>query len=267
LPFDQVLLFMTIYRFKALEYCDSMTRKEGRLVKAISVLDFQGFSLTRGNDPRFSRIIGESSKLSEKLFPQLLGQSIFINVPKIVYWVINVIKPLMSKRAVEKMVFCPGNTISSKPITDCPFISRILSVDDVPTFLGGKCNCPGGCISGVPNSQKAPINELDENGLASVTVSARSTNPIELAVTKGMKMKYSFRVEDRKVEISSILKPVNEEKGEDINVMEKRYLTVEDGILQGSWEAPLDGIWIIVLDNTHSMMRSKKVFYKIDQQE
>ena len=73
------------------------------MIKAYSCLDFQGASATRGQDSRFSRIIGESSKLSEKMYPQLLGKSIFLNIPTAFRWVFNLIKPLMSKRAVEKM--------------------------------------------------------------------------------------------------------------------------------------------------------------------
>jgi hypothetical protein len=44
------------------------------------------------------------------------------------------------QRAVEKMVFCPAKGA----ISDCPYLSKYLPVDNVPTFLGGKCNCPGG---------------------------------------------------------------------------------------------------------------------------
>ena len=263
LPFDDVLLFFTIYRFKTLEYLDKETRKQGRLLKAITVLDFQGFSVARGNDSRFAKIIGESSKLSEKLFPQLLGATVFINVPRFLYWSINLIKPLMSKRAVEKMAFCPGNVVSTKSITECPYLTKNLALEDVPSFLGGKCNCPGGCIAGVPNSQPAPINEIDANGLASITVPARSILPIEFPVIKGMKMQFAIRVDDRKVELSATF--TEQATSLSTLTMEKRFINSEDGTINGSWEAPSDGTWSIQFDNTHSMLRTKKVFYKIEQ--
>ena len=101
---DKVLHYMIMARAKTVDYCIEESRKRGHFVKAVSVLDFQGFSIARGNDSRFSRIIGESSKISEKLCPQLLGRSVFVNVPSYFMWIFAVIKPLMSKRAVEKIV-------------------------------------------------------------------------------------------------------------------------------------------------------------------
>jgi hypothetical protein len=47
--------------------------------------------------------------------------------------------------------------------------------------------------------------------------------------------------------------------------MKKQFPNLEDGVVDGTWNAPGDGVWIIRLDNTHSLLRSKKVFYKVDQ--
>jgi hypothetical protein len=40
-----------------------------------------------------------------------------------------------------------------------------FSVDDVPTFLGGKCRCPatGGCVLGLANEQKESNLEVINN--------------------------------------------------------------------------------------------------------
>lgn len=265
--FDDVLNYMVMNRELTVKYCDELTKKERRLVKAYSCLDFQGASATRGQDSRFTRIIGDSSKLSEKMYPQLLGKSIFLNIPTAFRWVFNLIKPLMSKRAVEKMVFCPANS-SGKPISDCPFVSKILSIENVPTFLGGKCNCPGGCIGGIPNSQTTPINAVDADGAASITISARTVQSIELPISKGFVIDYLFEVESRKIEISATVRPADEEgDSKNVDLMETRYVNGEDGPLKGSWASPMDGLLIVRFDNTHSMLRSKNVKYSLDIKE
>ena len=98
LDVEKVLYIFTMNRLKDMEYCDRLSREKGFLVKSITVLDFQGFSLLTGNDSRFNKVIGESSKLNENLFPQMLGRSVFINTPKVFSIVFNVVSLLMSKR-------------------------------------------------------------------------------------------------------------------------------------------------------------------------
>ena len=159
-------------------------------------------------------------------------------------------------------IFCPGNQNSNKPITECPFLSQFLSPEDVPSFLGGGCNCPGGCIAGVPNSQTAPIEDIDADGNTCVSVSARSTRSVEIPVKKGMALKYALRVEDRKIEISA---KFNENAASTSTYfMDKKFLTSEQGALNGTFTPSQDGYCIFVFDNTHSILRSKKVFYKVE---
>ena len=214
---DEVMQYMTQQREAQAIYCDIETRKQRKLIKAVSVLDFSGFSLLRGNDSRFQKCITEGSKLSEKLYPQMLGKSIFststsctismhlhiygckyltnhihihrssrhaVNTPRIFNFTFSLIKPLMSKRAVEKMVFCPGFAAGSD-VSVCPYLSKYMNLDTVPTFLGGKCNCPGGCIGNVPNSQTVPVNEISADGSSSMTIAARTAQTLELPVCKG----------------------------------------------------------------------------------
>lgn len=79
--YEEIFNYMVLNRELTLINCDKLTRKERRLVKAVTILDFQGFSLTKGNDPRFAKLMGASSKVSEKMFPQLLGRNILLNTP------------------------------------------------------------------------------------------------------------------------------------------------------------------------------------------
>lgn len=259
-PYEQVLTAFTMARFKAVEYCDAQTRKEGRLVKAINVLDFQGASLSRGNDSRFSKLLGESSKLNEKLFPQLQGSTIMVNVPPFFMFGFNLLKPLMSKRALEKVVFCPGKN-SGKPISACPYLSNYLNIDNVPTFLGGNCNCPGGCIGNVPNSQTLPLSGITTEGLSKQVISARKNERIEFPIIRGTKVSYTIQVESKKLEVSAMFSNGNSVLQD--NIIEKRFVESSD-VIEGKWNAKEDGVLTFEFDNSHSYFNSKTVMYKID---
>ncbi|KAJ3411186.1 hypothetical protein HDV05_002614 [Chytridiales sp. JEL 0842] len=260
-PYNDVLHFMVINRIAIMRYCDLQSRKEGRIIRAITVLDFQGFSMSRGNDSRFTRIIGASSKLAEQLFPQLLGVSVFVNVPSYMRWGFKALTPLMSPRAVAKMRFCPGNVHTNKPFSACPYLSKTFDENDIPTFLGGKCSCPNGCVGGVPNTQTFAIDEIDENGLMSLTVSARHVQTVDMPLTKGMKVHYQLKIKERKIEVFAHLKGTD---GSEHKFIEKKYLAAEDGTLSGDFVAPVDGNVDFVFDNSHSLLRSKHVSYKLE---
>ncbi|KAI8909154.1 CRAL-TRIO domain-containing protein [Gorgonomyces haynaldii] len=257
--YDDVVLWMILNRLNNMDYCDRETRKRNKIVKCISVLDFQGFSLTRGNDSRFSKIIGDTSKISEKIFPQLLGKSVFVNVPSYFMFVLNLIKPLMSKKTVEKMTFCPGQ-LSGKPISACPYLRMYLKLEDVPSFLGGQCNCPGGCVGGAPNSLKTPIAEIDQDGLISINVSARKSEQIQIPFAQGMTAEYHVKVESKSIDFS--LSFVQSD-GQSIQIIPKKTIHSTDTI-KSTFKIPQDGMLSLDFDNTSSILRSKKVFYKAE---
>lgn len=258
---------MMLNRVSPMHYCDIMTRKERRLFKVYTIMDMTNASamnMAAMADRRFMKIIGQSSKDAEKLFPQLLGKSIILNMPFFFKTVMSVVKPLMSKRAVEKMVFCNGGS-SGQPITECPFLSSFLDVADVPTFLGGKCNCSGGCIPGTPNSQTTPINSISSDGKISITVAARSSQTVALPVAKDCPISVEIEVDTRKVEVSVCVRPEDMETGgKYVALMETRYVSDEDGLFTGKFVTPISGTLIVNFDNTHSLMRSKTLKYRID---
>jgi hypothetical protein len=99
-PFDDVLNYFTLASARVALACDAETRKTRKLVKSITVLDHQGFSFSRGSDSRFFKIIGESSKVNELLFPQMLERTVHVNAPSMAVWFFNsVLKPLMAKKS------------------------------------------------------------------------------------------------------------------------------------------------------------------------
>jgi hypothetical protein len=161
------------------------------------------------------------------------------------------------------MAFCPGSN-SGKPITSCPYVSLNMALDDIPTFLGGNCNCfPGGCIAQVPNSQTFSLNSINADGLASITVNARAFESLELPLSGGMKISWLIKVELKKLEISVLFKP-NRESGKDDEVLVSKQFIDQDCPITGEFNATLDGTAVIIFDNQKSFMTSKKILYKID---
>ena len=129
--------------------CDRLTRESGRLVKMMGVLDFTNVSLF-GNDNRFFQAMGDSSKISDRLHPQLVQRMVAINTGAAIQLLWQVGKLFMSERTLAHMSVCTGFD-KSVGAEACPFAKQWVKVEDLPTFAGGKCECEGGCIAGIPN--------------------------------------------------------------------------------------------------------------------
>eukprot|EP01091_Cochliopodium_minus_P020601 TRINITY_DN904_c0_g1_i3.p1 TRINITY_DN904_c0_g1~~TRINITY_DN904_c0_g1_i3.p1 ORF type:complete len:162 (-),score=40.10 TRINITY_DN904_c0_g1_i3:83-568(-) len=130
--------------------CDELTRKNRRLTKMLAVNDMNGVSLL-SNDKRFFKSLGDSSKIAENLYPQLLDKNVVVNPPTMFKVIMSVASVFMSKKSLSKMITCKGN-INKQTLSKCPFASKFIKEEDIPSFLGGKCDCKLGCIAGYKNS-------------------------------------------------------------------------------------------------------------------
>jgi hypothetical protein len=77
---EEVARLATISKEVAFAECDKKTRKTRQLVKMISIIDLEGFSMF-GGDSRFHKALGESSKQAAVYYPQLLGKTVLISKP------------------------------------------------------------------------------------------------------------------------------------------------------------------------------------------
>ena len=175
--------FMLLQRETAFHICDMETRRTGRLVKMMTWYDINGMSIAL--DRRLMSEMGAISKLSESLYPQLLQAIVVLNAPALVRGMLHIAKPFFSKRVLEKVHFCgntKGQNSAPNAIYGCPVVMRLTTIDTVPTYLGGTCNCPGGCVNR-PNSQRQPLPPKDEDGWQTMAVGGRAllSVPFDLA--------------------------------------------------------------------------------------
>ncbi|KAI9002159.1 CRAL-TRIO domain-containing protein [Hyaloraphidium curvatum] len=132
--------------------CDRATRDAGRLVKMLSVIDFNHSSITHSMNLQFFKALGISSKASEKIYPQLLGTTTMLNPPGFMAAFMKLGRTFMSQKTLEKVRICPGRTLK-EDVAACPFAGRAFERAGVPTFMGGGCDHAGkGCIQRCPNS-------------------------------------------------------------------------------------------------------------------
>lgn len=161
--------------------CERETRARGHLVKQITLIDLKDSPITVF-DRKYFTALGESGKVSEYVYPQLLRRSVIMHPPAFFSTVFAFMKPFMSAKQLEKTTLCPGSSAARPSLGACPFAREMFEGADVPTFLGGSCRCAakGGCICERPNEQCSPGPRGGPRE-AVITVGARSMHDVMLA--------------------------------------------------------------------------------------
>ncbi len=130
--------------------CDLATRRNGFITKALYVMDGANLGVLDANR-NFFKAMGESSKASEFLHPQLVQRQCVVNAASSFKAVLKVASVFLSKKTLDRFAICRGFDLD-KSAAMCPYASQwIREMSELPTFCGGTCNCEGGCVGGVAN--------------------------------------------------------------------------------------------------------------------
>jgi hypothetical protein len=259
--FAEWLLYQKEVSFRI---CDAATRKSRLLVKCITVVDLLGVTVMSASSSasiQYQKIVAETGKISEFVYPQLLGRQILLHPPRFFAAIFSVIKQFMSERVVEKLGFCPGpGEQHGNSASVCPYASRRFDLATLPSFLGGTCKCTalGGCICGTPNER---TNLQDNDGETTVSVGAKKKHAVHItARAPGATLMWEFSVAKKGIEFSAAVTP---EVGEPMTLAPVCKHRAEDGVIKGSVFVPVAGTVSVTFDNGHSRLTSKSVTYNV----
>ena len=232
---SELLTWLMYQKELAFIRCDAETRRRRVLVKMISIVDLTGTTLAHGSETRFQKTVGDSGKLSEDVYPQLLARSVIIHPPFFFWALFSLFKVFASAKILAKLGVCPGRSPDKPSASACPFASARFRMEQLPTFLGGTCRCTaaGGCVCGVPNDRTAPAVA---SGTA-VSVGAGAAHEVALtARAPGDRLAGEFRVEDKGLEVSAWVTP---ETGPPVTLLAARKFKADDGAVTGVAVVPV----------------------------
>ena len=141
---EEVVDHLNLSKERAFLRCDAESRRSGRLVKLVSVLDIRDGRLS-DLDLRFLRALGRASAETEKFYPQLLGLVAAVNAPRWVHALVRVASHFVPERTMRKVKFCGATDTAAESAATCPFASRYCTPDGLTDFLGGRA-APEGCL-------------------------------------------------------------------------------------------------------------------------
>ncbi len=81
-----------------------------------------------------------STKNNQEYYPECLGQLFVVNAPFMFTSAWAIIKGFLNEKTRAKISIYGSNFHKD--------LFEICDPDAIPSFLGGNCECPGGCITG-----------------------------------------------------------------------------------------------------------------------
>lgn len=92
-------------------------------------------------------LLQTAAKVTGDNYPENMGCMFVVNAPFVFSAAWSIVKGFLDERTVAKIKINP----KQKEIFEC------IDENDLPVFLGGKCNCPGGCMK----SEAGPWSEFE----------------------------------------------------------------------------------------------------------
>jgi hypothetical protein len=106
--------------------------------QSLTILDLGGSSMKLMKKSVYN-FVKLASGIAQDYYPEILGKMFIVNSPTLFSMAWKVIKPWIDERT-QKKITIEGSKFQKK-------LLELVDAQNLPDFLGGTCNCTGGCLS------------------------------------------------------------------------------------------------------------------------
>ncbi|KPI90839.1 hypothetical protein ABL78_0072 [Leptomonas seymouri] len=210
------------------------------------------------------------------VFADFVHRVLVVNCPPMIKFAYSLIKSAMTEGMRQKLTFLtPENSVAA--------LDTVIGLERVPEFLGGKCNCPGGCLPCFnPDAALSAEEVVGEGDLVTedIKLSAGTKHEKvfelvqgeeviwEFSTTKGTDVRFSVMFYPKQTGVSTNVKSgklrvkidpaVKRTTTENPVVKEEK---LKDGA--DSFMAPEDGILRLSWDNSRAMVHDKSIQMRV----
>lgn len=221
---------------------NELCRLNDRIYGTTKIMDLDGLSskhMHRGGINYLRHIL----KISQDFYPEMLHRLIIINAPRIFPLIYGLIKPLLNERTLSKLIILGSNYKEE--------ISKYIDDQVLPEFLGGQCNCPGGCVA-----TKTSASFETEN----ISRGSKFTRSLDIPHA-GAVAAWTFSVADKDIGFSAVFTPTSSTSSIEVAA----YTRFNSGLKHsGDYIAPEAGTLVLTFDNSFSFWNSKTIYYQAD---
>lgn len=231
---------------KLVLYMDATMGKDlGRRINtATVVLDFHNLSYGSLFGEAID-IMKESWEVDKAFYPEGMHRLFAVNCPTMIMFAYNIVKGSLDKRIQSKITFC-------NPEQTAETLLQVIDAKYLPKFLGGECECEGGCIP-----MDADDNEEEEGGdvlTEEILIPAGKDIRKKFSLEPGHEIAWEYEsITDKDIEFSVLFVPEGADESKSVHVVKPHKCKTDSG----SHCAEAKGDLTIVWCNKFSWMNSK----------
>jgi len=243
LTLDEITEYHLYHMENKLGLLERLGAETGHIVRTCKIMDLSGLGTKHLNTSGLG-YFRELLHLSQIHYPEMLGRVYLVNSPWVFKFVWKIVKPWLNEQTLSKVVIC-GDDYQQ-------VLLRNIDSKNLPKYLGGECECSGGCVELVD----------PENSFTKEVIKAGASRTVECKVEdKGTIVSWIFRTRKNDIQFSVIF--VNKDN-KSTTIAEAKRVDAASHQIEGGFEAPEPGVIHLKWDNSYSMFSSKEIIYRLD---
>jgi hypothetical protein len=224
-----------------------MVTKDPNICQSTLIMDCAGLGMSQIYKPALA-VLQAISTMDQKYYPEGMYKLFLTNCPRTVSIALGLVKPWLDVRVQQKIIMLKPHELSR--------LHAEIDPANLPEFLGGTCNCPGGCVA-LPTGEM-PQEHNDAASTEKVVVPAGQVTMKYITMTKGNTTSWEFTTEQRSIGFGATFGAAN------TTVVEYTKLERVEEPVSGFYSAEEDGVLTLKFDNSFSWMTGKTVLLRVE---
>ena len=129
--------------------CSAVAGK--KILQGLTIFDMTHGGMSVANSQTYG-LCKLASTVGSDYYPEIMGNLLIVNAPMTFTAIWAVVKGFLDEKTRGKIKILGSNFL--------PTLEQYWDRNNIPTFMGGNCECPGGCI----NSNIGPWNDYEIHG-------------------------------------------------------------------------------------------------------
>jgi hypothetical protein len=218
--------------------------------QCVVILDAHNLGLGHLYKPGLN-LLRATSDHDAEFYPEGMSKIYVVNTPAMVSVAWAIIKPWLPAEEQKKVVFV-------KPAHTKEKLLELIDAENLPSFLGGECNCEGQCVPDVlPDSEIPDTVDGEEIAVTDeIQISRGRTTTKSYAIKEGETIYWDFATEGYDISLKIFL------SGQEVESVNRASSA------GGSFALPpgrKDGDLQFIFDNSYSWIHSKVVQLRISR--
>lgn len=234
---------------RLVKYHDLKAKEQGkRVLGVLVILDMAGLGYGHLWKPVLE-VLKRVWDADKSYYPEGMHRVFIVNCPSMIMFAFAVVKGWLDARIQNKIIFV-------KPEHTAEVLLQAVDAENLPAYLGGKCQCEGGCVY-TPLADDDNAEGHDDTLTEEIKIPAGKDVVREFELQPGEEVVWEFQTSsDHDIQFSVHFFPKD---GAERAVVDANR--VPDGA--DRFEADTVGTLKLKWDNTFSWVRSKKIAMRV----